>query len=792
MKLFTFSLLMVMQIFAFSIRFSFAVTAYPHPVEYELPDGTVIKIRLKGDEKIKWAETLDGYSILMNDEGFYEYAILDSNGDMLRSGIRVSPIEKRTQNETNWLSKTDKGLMFSQSQVGLMKQIWNIKREEALKTFPTTGNRKLVCILIGFTDKAFIKTQTEFNNLFNQVGYTTGGATGSVKDYYLENSYNQFNLTVDVAGPFTASNNMAYYGANDANGNDIRPRELAAEAVNLADPSVNYSNYDNDGDGWVDGVYMIYAGYGEDAGASPNTIWSHAWYLITPLYKDGVYISRYSCSPELRGNSGTTITAIGVICHEFGHVLGAPDYYDTDYATGGQYTGTGQWDMMAEGSWNNNGVTPAHHNGYTKVYYYQWASATTLSTGQNITLSNASQNSNSFYRYNTTTTNEFFLLENREMHLFDSYIPGSGMIIYHVHSGVNAVGNTINATHPQRMYPVSQNATSDPTSTPSSYGNINSASCAWNGTGKTSFTDATLPSSKSWAGANTNKPITSISRNANAKTVSFVFMGGGQSGPTISVSPTSLTQMLPANQTITQIVTVSNTGGSALTFNLAVNSTANSINELPENNDNTSYNLPVGGDRSSPFAQDTFADVKILPQINKMPGASYTENFDDITTLPSSGWALINKSSPAGTISWFQGSGTIFPAQSGAATSYIGANYNSTSGTGTISNWLISPVTAFQNGHSFSFWTRTTTASSWPDRLEVRLSSNGSSTNVGTLATDVGDFSTLIFSVNPTLVTGGYPETWTQYTVTLSGITGTINGRIGFRYFVTNGGPSGN
>ena len=89
-------------------------------------------------------------------------------------------------------------------------------------------------------------------------------------------------------------------------------------------------------------------------------------------------MQKYSCSAELRGNSGSYLTRIGVICHEFGHVLGAPDYYDVDYTTGGSFEGMGDWCIMAGGSWNNNGATPAHHNGFTKVALYDWATATTL------------------------------------------------------------------------------------------------------------------------------------------------------------------------------------------------------------------------------------------------------------------------------------------------------------------------------------------------------------------------------------------------------------------------------
>lgn len=525
-------LLLVFALIILGATSALAVPAYPNPIEFTQPDGKKITIILKGDEKIKWAQTLDGYSLLFNKEGYYEYAIINDKGDMVPSGVRVNDPSKQSNQEKSLLEKLNKGYFYSDSQVKLLMDIWNIKEKEGEKGFPTTGNRSLICILVGFSDKSFTKTQAEFNNLFNQVGYTTGGATGSVKDYYLENSYNQFNLTVDVAGPYTVSQNMAYYGANDVNGNDVLPRAMVSEAVVLADGDVNFANYDNDNNNIVDGVYVIFAGYGEEAGGPANAIWSHASSISPVIVLDGKTISKYSCSPELRDNYGTNITRIGVICHEFGHVLGAKDYYDTNYETGGEFDGTGNWDMMANGSWNNGGATPAHHNGYTKVYVYNWATATELATTPlNVELQNAEENSNSFYRISTTTANEFFLIENRYKHKFDAYIPGSGMIIYHA-KNISIMGNAINATHPQGMYPVSANATMEPTSTPSSYGSINSSTCAWPTASKTAFTDTSVPSSKSWAGANTAKPITGITRNATDKTVSFLFMGGAPAWPT--------------------------------------------------------------------------------------------------------------------------------------------------------------------------------------------------------------------------------------------------------------------
>lgn len=181
----------------------------------------------------------------------------------------------------------------------------------------------------------------------------------------------------------------------------------------------------------------------------------------------------------------------------------------------------------------------------------------------------------------------------------------------------------------------------------------------------------------------------------------------------------------------------------------------------------------------------------------------FTENFDNITTLPGNGWFIQNNSNPLGSLSWFQGTPTTatptpgpFDAFNGAANAYIAVNYNSTTGsTGTISNWLLTPNRTFRNGDVFQFYTRKPTIGAgqtdYPDRLELRLSTNGASTNVGSGATAFGDFPTLLMSINPSLQTNVYPQTWTQYTITISGLFAPTSGRIAFRYFVTNGGPTG-
>jgi hypothetical protein len=167
-----------------------------------------------------------------------------------------------------------------------------------------------------------------------------------------------------------------------------------------------------------------------------------------------------------------------------------------------------------------------------------------------------------------------------------------------------------------------------------------------------------------------------------------------------------------------------------------------------------------------------------------------SEGFDNIATLAGSGWALLNNSAPGGSTNWFQGVGGIFPAQSGAASSYIASNFNAAGFGGNISNWLILPEINLNGGAELSFWTRQDVGGI-PDRLEVRWSANGASTNVGANDTSVGDFTTLLFTLNPALDPVGYPTGWTKYTVVLPNM-GAVDGRFAFRYSVTDTSVNGN
>lgn len=531
-------LILIIAIFGI-IDMAKAVTAYPYPMRFVQPDKTtVLTLTMKGDERVKWAETEDGYSLIYNDQGYFCYATKDENGDMVPSQYIATDIAARSAEVEAFLAQTPKRLFYSDSQVKTMLQLWKMLNECHDKSYEkaaTLGTVKFPVILASFSNRAFQKTNAQFNTILNQVNRTP---TGSVHDFYNENSYGKMKLEFVVIGPVQLPQTIAYYG-NNSNGNS---QAFARDAITRANDSVDFSQFDNDNDGYVDGVHIFFAGYGEESSGGADCIWSHRGTLLTACSVDGKLLRDYSCSPELRGNSGTALTNIGVICHELGHVFGAPDFYDTDYeSSGGKFPGTGTWDIMASGSWNGNGATPAHHNPYTKCYIYHWTTPRTISSPEAIVVKDA-ETHDDFLRVETTTPNEYFLLENRQNHKFDANIPGYGLLVYRVHSS-GVPGYNVNIKHPQRFYVVSSvNSVAIPTGSVSSYGTVESASCPF-GAYRNAFTDASTPSEKSWAGNNTGKPLTNITRVTRNKTVCFTFMGADINPGSFAATPATSTSI---------------------------------------------------------------------------------------------------------------------------------------------------------------------------------------------------------------------------------------------------------
>lgn len=331
------------------------------------------------------------------------------------------------------------------------------------------GSKKGLVILVNFSDKGFASehTQTALDNQFNQQGYSEGGHLGSVHDYFYDQSYGQFDLTFDVVGPVKVSQRLSYYGTNDVNGDDKYPATMVIEACKLADAAgINFKDYDWDGDGEVDQVYVIYAGYGEAYGAAASTIWPHEWTLSSAvrygdgtgaLTLDGVKIDTYACSCELSGTTGSTLNGIGTACHEFSHCLGYPDFYDTSYAGG---FGMNSWDLMDAGSYNGPqgcGEVPCGYTSYER-WCAGWLKPTELTGPANISgLKSLDEEPEAYIFYNDKNSNEYIMLENRQNNKWykyvDTYTTPHGLLAFHVDYDASAwEGNTPNmvSSH-QRM-----------------------------------------------------------------------------------------------------------------------------------------------------------------------------------------------------------------------------------------------------------------------------------------------------------------------------------------------------
>ena len=301
-----------------------------------------------------------------------------------------------------------------------------------------TGQKKGIIILVNFSDTKFQEANDNalYQRIANEVNFSEGDFKGSMRDYFYAQSEGQFELSFDVVGPYEVTFQHGYYGSNDSEGNDKFPATMVIEAVKKADADVNFADYDWDDDGEVDQVYVIYAGKGEADGGASDTIWPHEWDLSAAAYYndgegpqtlDGVKIDTYACGGELNGSGA--IAGIGTMCHEFSHCLGYPDFYDTDYS-GGQ--GMGYWDLMDGGSYNGDGYQPAGYTSYER-WVAGWKEPIELKNTTAVSGMKALQErGESYIIYNGGNSNEYFLLENRQLTGWDESLPAAGLLILHV------------------------------------------------------------------------------------------------------------------------------------------------------------------------------------------------------------------------------------------------------------------------------------------------------------------------------------------------------------------------
>lgn len=375
---------------------------------------------------------------------------------------------------------------------------------------------KNLVILVRFADIPPTYSQAQFDSLFNQVGYNFDGAAGSVKDYYHEVSYNKLTIQSTVSQWVTLSHGYAYYGTNDANGNDVNAGEMIVDAINALDAAgFDFGTVDGNNDGEVDGLTIIHSGRGEEENSAINSdyIWSHQSELTEPIYKDGKKMQMYHTEPEVRGTDGQPatqgITRIGVISHETGHFLGLPDLYDYGYDS----QGAGQFCLMAGGNWNGpaggEGIYPAHMSAWPKAIL-GWATPTQITTAGTYSLPRIEDDSSAMYwlQADAFPSSEYFLMENRQSVGFDLWIPGvtKGVLIWHVDQDLFENGNNDDQTH----YLVDLEEASGVQDLAN---NINSGDDAdyFRFGNNTGFGDGTTPNSKSYSSYNLGLLISSVS-----------------------------------------------------------------------------------------------------------------------------------------------------------------------------------------------------------------------------------------------------------------------------------------
>lgn len=498
-----------------------SIPANKKPIKIMQPDGTEITVLLKGNEFFHYTTTIDNLPINKAENGFYYYESLNDNGQLTLSDIKVSNIENRTEEEKKFVSNINiaqVNYVIDYKQAEIYKQNKVMSKIIGDTTYPTKGKQKGLVILVEFQDKTFSisNPREEFTNMLNQKGYSNYGGTGSAFDYFYDASNGQFEPQFDVYGPIKLENDMKFYGENiGGKGTDRRAMEMIIEACEGLDNEINFKEYDRNNDGILDNVYVFYAGYGENDTGITDAVWPQTSDISLAGFNiilDGIQVKTYACSNEL--NKDNIMCGIGTFCHEFSHVLGLPDLYPTKSNSKTPFT-PGPWTILDDGPYNNDGRTPPTFTAYER-YYMKWLEPTELNTPSSVILDTLT--TNNAYIIRTENENEYFLLENRQQDGWDKYLPGHGMLIWHIDYveyiwKQNAVSND-----PNHQYVDIEEA--DDVKSDTSRKN-DTFPGGWE---ITEFTDNTTPSMRMWGGEKVNKPIENI-REENGK-ILFDFMGG--------------------------------------------------------------------------------------------------------------------------------------------------------------------------------------------------------------------------------------------------------------------------
>jgi len=442
------------------------------------PNGYTFQATFKGDEFLKIIKTIDGCAVAMDDEGWWCYAYYDADGSKHASGARIgTPASPSVMDESRMIpyavlvqkALEKRACLTDTGREPLLKRVAD-RQAGGIRTKAGTASQKHgIAILAQYKDVKFRNGRQNFEQLLNAPGYN---GTGSAMDYFNDQFHGMMEFTFDVSEIVTLPQNRDYYGSNKKEGSDSHPGEMIYDACRLADSEVDFSKYDDDGDGYVDNVFVFFAGEDESQGASENCIWSHAWTLSSAKYfgdgkgiyttGDGVRIDSYACTSELariyttNTNYTTKLAGIGTFCHEYSHTLGLPDFYDTDYEENGEAAALWHWTaLMDGGNHNNNGYTPPNYNCIEREIV-GLSEPEDISGGHHVL--EPVNKEGKYLRLQTSSendANEYYLIECRDNgNGWDRYIGGSGLLVYHIDKTddkIWKISNTVN-TDPSHQY----------------------------------------------------------------------------------------------------------------------------------------------------------------------------------------------------------------------------------------------------------------------------------------------------------------------------------------------------
>jgi len=447
-------ILALLAVLAFCINLP-ARQAKSGPMTFRQPDGTTFVATLRGDEFQHILVTQNGNAIVQGDDKYYYYAFFDEYGGRHSTGVRVGSKDATAEilsNSSNIPYEQIRALAANRRKQMPVEEKNLIQRLNEQRGPMTKADSPIVkhglVILVNFSDVQFRWERQDFVNMLTQTGYSYNGAVGCAKEYFDAQFGGSYEFGFDVFGPYTVSKKQSYYGGNDSNGDDMYPEEMIVEACKLANEDVDFSLYDDDKDGEIDNVFVFYAGGDEAEGAGDDCIWPHAYYIKDgarkTVYLDGVLLNRYACTSELTTyDRGKTfyMAPIGTFCHEYSHTFGLADLYDTDYESS-KGTADALWcytALMDGGNANSGGNIPPNYNAVDRDQL-GFGNCLELPAGA-VTLEKINE-SNTYYKIDSSNKGEYYLLECRENTGWDSGIGNSGLLVYHIDKSSNKAGTS--------------------------------------------------------------------------------------------------------------------------------------------------------------------------------------------------------------------------------------------------------------------------------------------------------------------------------------------------------------